>query len=82
MKIHLGNLPKQINDEELNKLASPFGALQSANVAVERSTGASKGFGFVEFETAEAAKAAIAGLDGKEIHGQTLKVSEAKPKKP
>lgn len=81
MKIHVGNLSKQVNDSQLNDLATPFGAPKSANVAVERSTGESKGFGFVEFETAEAAKAAIAGLDGKDVNGQVLKVSEAKPKK-
>jgi len=81
MKIYVGNLSKQINDSQLNDLAVPFGALQSANVATERSSGESKGFGFVEFANADDAKKAIAGLDGKDVNGQILKVSEAKPKK-
>jgi RNA recognition motif-containing protein len=81
MKIHIGNLSKEITDSQLNDLAVPFGAVQSANVAVDRLNGASRGFGFVEFATDDSAKAAIAGLDGKDIQGHTLKVSEAKPKK-
>ncbi len=81
MKIHVGNLSKQINDAQLNALATPFGAPQSANVATERSSGESKGFGFVEYATADEANAAIKGLDGKDVNGQILKVSEAKPKK-
>lgn len=81
MKIYVGNLSKQINDAQLNDLAVPFGALTSANVATERSSGESKGFGFVEFTNADDAKKAIVGLDGKDVHGQILKVSEAKPKK-
>ena len=82
MKIHFGNLSKDITNAQLNDLAAPFGTVQSANVAVDRLNGASKGFGFVEFDTADSGKAAIAGLDGKEIQGQTLKVSEAKSKRP
>jgi cold-inducible RNA-binding protein len=81
MKIHVGNLPKQVNDAQLNELGGPYGTMQSANVATERSSGESKGFGFIEYSTAAEANAAIAGLNGKELHGQTLKVSEAKPKK-
>ena len=59
MKIYVGNLSKQITDKELNDLAVPFGTLQSANVATERSTGQSKGFGFLEFANEAEAKAAI-----------------------
>jgi len=81
MKIYVGNLSKQINDAQLNTLAAPFGALQSANVATERSSGESKGFGFVEFTNSEDAKKAIAGLNGKDVNGQILKVSEANAKK-
>jgi cold-inducible RNA-binding protein len=81
MKIYVGNLSKQINDAQLNALGVPFGTLQSANVATERSSGESKGFGFIEFASTDEAKAAIAGLDGKDVNGQVLKVSEAKPKK-
>jgi cold-inducible RNA-binding protein len=81
MKLYVGNLSKQITDAQLNDLALPFGTLVSANVATERSTGASKGFGFVEFSTADEGKAAIVGLDGRDVNGQNLKVNEAKPRK-
>lgn len=80
MKLYVGNLSKQVDDAQLNELALPFGALVSANVATERSSGASKGFGFVEYGNAEHARAAIAGLDGRDVNGQTLKVNEAKPR--
>lgn len=80
MKLYVGNLSKQVDDAQLNALALPYGALVSANVATERSSGASKGFGFVEFGNADHARAAIAGLDGRDVHGQTLKVNEARPR--
>jgi RNA recognition motif-containing protein len=80
MKVYVGNLSKRVTDAQLNDLAIPFGELKSANVATERSSGESKGFGFLEFNTAEAGNAAIAGLDGKDVHGQVLKVNEARPK--
>jgi cold-inducible RNA-binding protein len=81
MKLYVGNLSKQVTDAQLNDLAAPFGTLISANVAVERSTGASKGFGFVEYSSADEGRAAIAGLDGREVNGQALKVNEARPRK-
>jgi RNA recognition motif-containing protein len=82
MKLHVGNLSKQVTDAQLNDLAVPYGKLISANVATERSSGESKGFGFVEFSNAEEGRAAITGLDGRDVHGQVLKVSEAKPRNP
>jgi len=81
MKLYVGNLSKQVTDAQLNDLAVPYGTLISANVATERSSGVSKGFGFVEFSNADEARAAITGLDGRDVHGQALKVNEAKPKK-
>jgi RNA recognition motif-containing protein len=80
MKLYVGNLSKQVNDAQLNDLAAPFGTLISANVATERSSGASKGFGFIEFSSEDEGRAAITGLDGKEVNGQALKVNEAKPR--
>jgi cold-inducible RNA-binding protein len=80
VKLYVGNLSRQITDAQLNDLATPFGTPTSAVVATERS-GESKGFGFIEFESDDAARAAISGLDGKEVNGQTLKVSESKPRK-
>lgn len=81
MKLYVGNLSKQVNDAQLNELAIPYGKPVSANVATERSSGESKGFGFIEFGTADEANAAITGLDGRDVNGQALKVNEAKPRK-
>lgn len=81
MKLYVGNLSKQVTDAQLNELATPYGKPISANVATERSSGESKGFGFIEFNSADEAKAAITGLDGRDINGQALKVNEAKPRK-
>ena len=81
MKLYVGNLSKQVTDTQLNELATPYGKPVSANVAIERDGGASKGFGFIEFGSDDEAKAAITGLDGRDVNGQALKVSEAKPRK-
>ena len=80
MKLYVGNLSKQVTDAQLGDLAKEFGAFSSANVATEKSTGQSKGFGFIEFDDDEAAKKAIAGLDGRDVNGQALKVNEARPR--
>lgn len=81
MKVYVGNLGSQMTDAQLNDLAKEYGKVISANVAVDRTNGASKGFGFIEFSTAEEGRAAIAGLNGRNIDGQALKVDEAKPRK-
>ena len=81
MKLYVGNLSKETTDEQLNAVALQFGTMKSSTVARERA-GASKGFGFIEFMTADAAKAAIAGLDGPELGGRTIKVSAAKSQTP
>ena len=81
MKLYVGNLSNQVNDAQLGDLAKPFGTIVSANVAVDRTNGVSKGFGFVELSTPEEGRAAIAGLNGKDVNGQALKVDEAKPRK-
>jgi len=80
MKVYVGNLSKQITDAQLNDLAAPYGTLVSAIVATERSSGQSKGFGFLEYANETEARAAITGLDGRDVDGQPLKVAEAKPK--
>ena len=80
MKLYVGNLSKQITDAQLKDLGMPFGAMLSANVATERSSGESKGFGFIEYNNAEEGRAAITGLDGRDVNGQVLKVNEAKPR--
>lgn len=81
MKLYVGNLSKQITDSQLNDLATPFGRPLSANVATEKGSGESKGFGFIEFGSDDEAKAAITGLDGHDVNGQALKVNEAKQRK-
>lgn len=80
MKLYVGNLSKQINDAQLSDLGTPYGKLVSANVATERSSGESKGFGFIEYSTGDEGQAAIAGLNGREVNGQALKVNESKPR--
>jgi cold-inducible RNA-binding protein len=81
MKLYLGNLPKALTDADLHELAKPFGEPLSASVATERKSGESRGFGFVEFGNDEEAKAAIEGLNGREVNGQALQVNEARPRK-
>jgi cold-inducible RNA-binding protein len=80
MKLHLGNLSKSMTQAELNDLVTPFGATTTVELATDRG-GESKGFGFAEYGDAEHARAAIAALDGKEVNGNTIKVSEARPRK-
>ena len=80
MNIYVGNLSYDCTDEILNEMFGAFGEVTSASVIKDRSTGRSKGFGFVEMTSDEHAQAAIADIDGKEIDGRTLKVSEAKPR--
>ncbi len=80
MKLHIGNLPKSLTDTELTSLVTPFAAPTSLEIIKDRD-GASKGFGFADFADADHARAVIAGLNGKEVSGQALKVSEARPRK-
>ena len=81
MKLYVGNLSKQVTQSQLNELAVEFGKPLSADVATDRGSGESKGFGFVEYASDDEAKAAIAGLDGRDVNGQALKVNEARPRK-
>jgi RNA recognition motif-containing protein len=79
-KLYVGNLSYDMTDEGLQSLFSAHGNVDSAQIIMDRATGRSKGFGFVEMSTAEEAQAAIAALDGKEHGGRALKVNEAQPK--
>ena len=79
MKIYVGNLPFEAREEELRGLFSPFGAVSTATVVVDPQRGRSRGFGFVEMEDQSEARAAVAGLHGKELGGRALTVNEAKP---
>ena len=79
-KLYVGNLTYGTTDSTLEQLFGEFGTVQSAQVIMDRDTGRSKGFGFVEMGSDQEAQAAIAGLSGKEVHGRTLTVNEAKPR--
>ncbi len=79
-KLYVGNLNYNTTDAELEKMFEPHGAVQSAQVIMDRDTGRSKGFGFVEMGSDAEAQAAITALNGKEIDGRTLTVNEARPK--
>lgn len=81
-KLYVGGLPYEVNDEKLQSLAAPFGEVVSAKVIMDKFTGQSKGFGFVEFANNEDADKAITALDGSELGGRSLKVNEARPMEP
>ena len=80
MKIYAGNLSYNVSDEDLRAAFAQFGTVDSADVIMDRATGRSKGFGFVEMSDATEAKAAIEGLNGKDLDGRNLNVNEARPK--
>ena len=80
MKVYVGNLASSIDEAQFKDLVTPFGSPDSVNLIKDRITGASRGFGFVEFQDDAQAKAAIAGLNGKEVGGKALKVNESQPK--
>jgi RNA recognition motif-containing protein len=79
-KLYVGNLPYNITDADLEQMFASHGAVQSARLIVDRDTGRSKGFGFVEMSNDQEAQAAINALNGKENGGRTLTVNEARPK--
>ena len=76
-KLYVGNLPYQTSETELQDLFTPFGTVKSAKVIVDRDTGKSKGFGFVEMSSEDEAKEAIETLDGKENNGRSIRVNVA-----
>lgn len=79
-KLYVGNLSYGVTDETLKGLFAEFGTVESAQIIMDKYSGRSKGFGFVEMTSDEEAAKAIEGLDGKENDGRTLKVNEARPK--
>lgn len=78
--LYVGNLPYSMNQSDLQSLFEAHGTVQSAQVIMDRDTGRSKGFGFVEMSNDSEAQAAIDGLNGKEIDGRPLTVNEARPR--
>jgi RNA recognition motif-containing protein len=79
-KLYVGNLSYDTNDSDLQQLFAEYGTVQSAQVIMDRDTGRSKGFGFVEMGSDQEAQAAINGLNGKEAGGRSLTVNEARPR--
>jgi RNA recognition motif-containing protein len=81
MNIYVGNLARGASSDDLSEAFEAFGEVESAHVVKDRFTGESRGFGFVEMPSKEEAQEAIDNLNGKELMGQELKVSEARPRK-
>jgi RNA recognition motif-containing protein len=79
-KLYVGNLSYDTSDSKLQELFEEYGAVQSAQVIMDRETGRSKGFGFVEMGSDDEARAAINALNGKEVGGRALTVNEARPR--
>lgn len=79
-KLYVGNLSYQVTDRDLHNLFEPHGQIVSAQVVMDRETGRSKGFGFVEMSSAQEADAAVMALNGQEQNGRRLTVNEARPR--
>ena len=81
-KLYVGNLPYSVRDGDLEQSFGQFGTVTSAKVMMERDTGRSKGFGFVEMASDAEAQAAISGMNGQPLGGRSLVVNEARPMEP
>jgi len=79
-KLYVGNLAYGVRDEELQQAFAPFGTVSSAKVMMDRDTGRSKGFGFVEMGSDAEAQAAINGMNGQALDGRAIVVNEARPR--
>ena len=80
MKLYVGNLAYSVGDADMKTTFEEYGTVDSATVIMDRDSGRSKGFGFVEMSDGSEAKAAMAGLDGKEVGDRAMKVNEARPR--
>jgi cold-inducible RNA-binding protein len=81
VKIYVGNLSYTMGNDALRAAFEQFGTVNSAEVVIDRNTSRSRGFGFVEMANDDEARAAIAGLDGKDLEGRPVKVNEARPRR-
>lgn len=81
-KLYVGNLPYSFRDEDLQQAFAAHGSVSSAKVMMERDTGRSKGFGFVEMGSDAEAQAAVEGMNGQSLGGRSLVVNEARPMEP
>jgi RNA recognition motif-containing protein len=80
MNIHVGNLPRETAEGDIRQAFEGHGQVTSVNIIKDKYTGESKGFGFVEMPMKEQGEAAIRDLNGKEMHGRMLNISEARPR--
>ncbi len=80
MNIFVGNVSRNVNEDELREAFEAFGTVSSASIIKDKETGMSRGFGFVEMPDTDQAKAAIDGLNGKELKGRPLNINEARPR--
>jgi RNA recognition motif-containing protein len=80
VRLYVGNLPFSVSEQDLEEMFGQIGVVESANIVTDRDTGRSRGFAFVEMDSREAADAAIAALNGREIDGRQLTVNEARPR--
>jgi RNA recognition motif-containing protein len=81
-KLYVGSLPYSVTEEELRDLFSSYGEIESVRIIMDKATGQSKGFGFVEMATIDDAQKAIEGLHGTQMGGRTLIVNNARPEQP
>ncbi len=81
MNIYVGNLPYRTNNAELEQMFAEYGTVESAAVIMDRDTGRSRGFGFVEMPNSDEGKRAIEELDGADMGGRALTVNEARPRR-
>jgi RNA recognition motif-containing protein len=79
MKIYVGNMSYEVKEEDLQDAFGTFGQVDSVTIIIDKYSGRSKGFGFVEMSSKEAGEAAIEGLNGKDLKGRALNVNEARP---
>ena len=80
MNIYVGNLPYNVTEDDLRALFAEFGDVSSAKLIIDRDTGQSKGFGFVEMSDEGAGQKAIDDVNGREVSGRSLKVNQARPR--
>ncbi|MHC4423920.1 MAG: RNA recognition motif domain-containing protein [Planctomycetota bacterium] len=80
MNIYVGNLSREVTEDDLKQAFEAFGQVESANVIKDKFSGESRGFGFVEMPSKNEAQSAIDGLNGKDLMGRVVNVNEARPK--
>ena len=80
MNLYVGNLSFDMTDEDLQQVFEEYGTVNKVNIIMDRDSGRSKGFGFVEMENSEDGEKAVQELDGQEVKGRNLKVNQARPR--